>query len=158
MAQWVECQPANHKVSGLIPGQGTYPGCGSGPHLRVRERQPMGVSLTHRCFSPFLSPSVPLSLKVWHASVLEFSSNIHYWSSKDFSRLWKRVRPQSVTTEPSWDLVYKKCGRSKWPQTLKVLWDLGEDACLQQPWPGRALLRFLSWTGLAYIKVGHGAG
>ena len=30
-AQWIECQPANQRVTGLIPSQDTYLGCGAGP-------------------------------------------------------------------------------------------------------------------------------
>ena len=33
VAQWMECWPVNGKVSGLIPGQGTCLGCGSGPQM-----------------------------------------------------------------------------------------------------------------------------
>ena len=31
VAQWIECQPANQSVTGLIPGQGTSLGCWPGP-------------------------------------------------------------------------------------------------------------------------------
>ena len=64
VAQWIECQPANQKVRHMIPGQGICLGCSPGPGLGVFERQPIHVSLTYLCFSPFLSPSFPLSLKV----------------------------------------------------------------------------------------------
>ena len=30
VAQWIECQPANQRVTSLIPSQGTYLGCGPG--------------------------------------------------------------------------------------------------------------------------------
>ena len=30
VAQWIECWPANQRVTGLIPSQGTCLGCGSG--------------------------------------------------------------------------------------------------------------------------------
>ena len=36
-AQWIECQPANQRVLGLIPSQGTCLGCRPGPrggHMR----------------------------------------------------------------------------------------------------------------------------
>ena len=39
-------------VSASVPDQG------------VLKRQPTDVSLSHRCFSPFLCPSLPLSLKI----------------------------------------------------------------------------------------------
>ena len=35
VAQWIECWPANRKVTGSIPGQGTCLGCGPGPWLRA---------------------------------------------------------------------------------------------------------------------------
>ena len=38
-------------VAGSVPSQGAY------------ERQPTSVSVSHRCFSPTLSPSLPFSLK-----------------------------------------------------------------------------------------------
>ena len=63
-----------------------------------------------------------------------------------------------VTAQPSWDLVYKKCGRSERQQTLKVLWDLREEACFQQPWPGRAFLRFCPRTAWLGFKWDLGQG
>ena len=53
VAQWVEHQPANGKVEGSIPSQGTCLGCGPDPQLRVHE---IDVSL------PLSFPS-PLSKK-----------------------------------------------------------------------------------------------
>ena len=57
VAQCVEHRPVNQRVAGLIPSQGTCLGCGPGSQLREWERQP-----THQYFSPFLSPSLSLSL------------------------------------------------------------------------------------------------
>ena len=34
VAEWIECWPANWKVVGLIPGQGTCLGCRPGPQLQ----------------------------------------------------------------------------------------------------------------------------
>ena len=31
VAQWIECPPANQRVTGLIPSQGTCLGCQTGP-------------------------------------------------------------------------------------------------------------------------------
>ena len=31
VAQWIECQPSNQRVTGSIPSQGTGLGCGPGP-------------------------------------------------------------------------------------------------------------------------------
>ena len=45
VAQWIEHQPVNQKVTGLIPGQGTCLGCGPGSQLGASERQPINVSL-----------------------------------------------------------------------------------------------------------------
>ena len=46
VAQWTECQPANHRVAGSIPSQGTCLGCRPGPQYGVHERQPyIDVSL-----------------------------------------------------------------------------------------------------------------
>ena len=57
VAQWIEHWPANQKVAGSIPSQGTCLGCGPGPQWGTYERQQhIDVSL---------SPSLPpLSLKV----------------------------------------------------------------------------------------------
>ena len=58
VAQWIECWPVNHRVTGLIPGQGTCLGCGPGPQWGVHKRQPhIDVSLA-------LSPSLLLCLKI----------------------------------------------------------------------------------------------
>ena len=46
VAQWMECWPANQKVAGSIPSQGTCLGCGPDPQLGACKRQPhIGVSL-----------------------------------------------------------------------------------------------------------------
>ena len=46
VAQWVERQPANQRVTSSIPNQGTCLGCGPGPQLGVLKRQPhIDVSL-----------------------------------------------------------------------------------------------------------------
>ena len=46
VAQWIECQPENHRVADSIPSQGTCLGCGPGPQWGARERQPpVDVSL-----------------------------------------------------------------------------------------------------------------
>ena len=33
VAQWIECQPANQRVTGSIPSQGTCVGCRPGPNV-----------------------------------------------------------------------------------------------------------------------------
>ena len=52
VAQWIECWPANWKVTGWTPSQGTCLGCKPGPQLEASERQIIQVSLAHWCFSP----------------------------------------------------------------------------------------------------------
>ena len=64
VAQCIECQPANQKAAGSIPSQGICLICRPGPQLRVCERQPFDVFLSHGCSSPSFSPSLPLSLKI----------------------------------------------------------------------------------------------
>ena len=39
VAQWVECGPANQRIAGLVPSQGTCLVCGPGPQMRVCKRQ-----------------------------------------------------------------------------------------------------------------------
>ena len=60
VAQWIECQPENQKVTDSIPSQGTCLGYSPGPRLGACEGQLINVSLAHWCFSP----SLPLSPKV----------------------------------------------------------------------------------------------
>ena len=63
VAQWIECQPVNQMVASSIPSQGIGLGCRPGPQLGARERQPIDVFLTYRCFSPSLSPASPFLQK-----------------------------------------------------------------------------------------------
>ena len=55
VAQLIGRHPANLKVTSSTPGQGTCLGCG---FIHVGER-----ARGNRCFSPFLNPSLPLSLE-----------------------------------------------------------------------------------------------
>ena len=56
VAQWIERRPTNQRVTGLVPSQGTCLGCGPGPQLGARKRQPhIDVSLPP---SPSLSPKI----------------------------------------------------------------------------------------------------
>ena len=68
VAQCIEDWPVDQNVAGLIPGQGTCLGCRPGPKWGCtggnQPRQPIHVSLVDQCFSPFLSPSFPFSLKI----------------------------------------------------------------------------------------------
>ena len=59
VAQWIECQSVNQKITGSVPSQGTCLGCGSGTRMRTREGQPINASLLHQCSSL----SLPLSLE-----------------------------------------------------------------------------------------------
>ena len=57
VAQWIEHWPANQKVTGSIPSQGTCLGGRPGPQLGgVCKRQPVDVSLAYQCFCPSLPP------------------------------------------------------------------------------------------------------
>ena len=56
VAQCIECQPANQRVSGLIPSQGTCLGCGPGPWLGAHDTQPTNVSHIDDSLPLFLSP------------------------------------------------------------------------------------------------------
>ena len=58
VAQWIECQPTNQRVTGSIPSQGTCLGCRPGPQQGAGKKQP------HIDVSPSLSPSLLLSLKI----------------------------------------------------------------------------------------------
>ena len=60
-AQLVGRHPANWKVKGSIPGQGTGLGRGSCLGWAAYERQPFDISLPHRCFSLSFSLPSPLS-------------------------------------------------------------------------------------------------
>ena len=54
IAQWIECQPANQRVTSLIPSQGTCLGCRPGPQLGAHEEKPhIDVSL------PVFLPPLP---------------------------------------------------------------------------------------------------
>ena len=59
-----EAQVAGLMVTSSIPGQGTCLGCAFGPRSGAYETQPIDVFPSHLCFSPSLSPSLPLSLKI----------------------------------------------------------------------------------------------
>ena len=39
VTQWIECQPANQRVTGLIPSQGTHVGFRPGPQLGACEKE-----------------------------------------------------------------------------------------------------------------------
>ena len=55
VAQWIECRPANQRVSGSITSQGTCLGCRPGPQWWVLERQ------------PYIDVSLPLFLPPFHS-------------------------------------------------------------------------------------------
>ena len=63
MSQWIEHQPVNQEVTGLIPSQGTSHSCGPGPHLGHARGNWSMCLLQIAVSSPFLSPSFLLSLK-----------------------------------------------------------------------------------------------
>ena len=67
IAQWIERRPANQKVSGSIPSQGTCLGCRPGPWWGARKKQPhTDVSL------PLPSLSSPVSKNKYIKSLKTF--------------------------------------------------------------------------------------
>ena len=58
VAQWVEHQPVNQRITGSIPSLGHMPG------LQVRSPVGGAQEATTHCFSPCISPSLPLFLRV----------------------------------------------------------------------------------------------
>ena len=64
VAQWIKCWPANQKVIGSIPGQGTCLGCGPVLHLgHARGNQSMYLLHIDVSLSLSSSPSSYLSKK-----------------------------------------------------------------------------------------------
>ena len=55
VAQWIECQPANQRVTGSIPSQGTCLSCGPGLRWGTCERQPHIDVFLPLFLPPFLS-------------------------------------------------------------------------------------------------------
>ena len=82
MAQWTGHHPTN---TGSSPGQSAFLGCRAGLQLRARERQPISVSHSHPCFSPSISPSLPLSLKINKSQKRENTFPILYTCDHNFS-------------------------------------------------------------------------
>ena len=81
VAQWTECWTAKQRVAGSIPSQGTCLGYRPGP-------QQGGVleATKHCCFSPSLSPSLPLSLKITSFFFLSAQeSSMWKWTRADWS-------------------------------------------------------------------------
>ena len=62
VAQWVGRRPTTQRAAGSIPSQGAGLGCGPGCTGLGGAGQPINVFLSHQCFSPSLSPSLPLSI------------------------------------------------------------------------------------------------
>ena len=55
VAQWIECQPVNQRVTGSIRSQGTCLGRGSGPQYGARNEL---VLARAQCLSPMASALV----------------------------------------------------------------------------------------------------
>ena len=64
VVQWIECQPANQRVAGSIPSQGSCLGCGPCPQQGVHKRQPhIDVSFLFPLPSPLSKNKKIKSLK-----------------------------------------------------------------------------------------------
>ena len=63
VAQWIEHWPVNQKVAIQFPVRACA-GLQARSPVGVCKRQLINVSLTHHCFSPSFSPSLPLSLQI----------------------------------------------------------------------------------------------
>ena len=60
---WLEYHPIHWRVMVSISSQGTSLGFGFGPSWGACERQVIDDSLSHKCFCPSCSPSLPFSVK-----------------------------------------------------------------------------------------------
>ena len=69
VAQWVGGSSCKPKGLGFDSQSGHQPRLQLGPGQGTYKRQPIDVSLSHQSFSPSLSPSLPLSLKICMSSV-----------------------------------------------------------------------------------------
>ena len=58
VAQWIEHGPANQRVTGSSPSQGTYLGCRPGPQEVEHERQPH-IDVSVPLFLPLFLPPFP---------------------------------------------------------------------------------------------------
>ena len=72
VAQWIECQPVDQRVTGSILSQGTCLGCGPGPQMGTCERQLMG-------FSPSLTPFLLLFPKINFKKLTGLKHNQFYY-------------------------------------------------------------------------------
>ena len=84
LLSWLEHRPIHQNVAGSIPNQGMY------------ERQPINVSLSHWCFSPFLSPSLPRS------SLSKINEHSLRWGLKKKKR---KRKIEQVKKEKKWGKV-----------------------------------------------------
>ena len=83
VAQWIDGGPVNQRIASSIPSQGTCLGGGA--------RSPvgsMGEATTHWCFSPSLSPSLPLSLKI-NKVFKKYIKTLTHWGQEEFTSDWK---------------------------------------------------------------------
>ena len=81
------------KVAGLIPGQGACLGCEFGPSQGTFKKQLTDVFLSLRCFSPSLSPSLPLSLKIKKKIFFKNTEKSKYLGLSVCGVQWKEQRP-----------------------------------------------------------------
>ena len=95
MAQFVGCRPTKQKVTSSIPSQGTCLNYGLVSSCGMCKRQLIDACLTHWCFSPSFSSSLPLSLKI----------NKHI-----FLKPWSKVRRRTIAIKVLWEVTTRWWG------------------------------------------------
>ena len=97
LPQWTECQPANQRVTGLIPSQSTCPGCRPHPSwgcLSGNHRLSLGVvaslmlPITDLACNPGTCPSLGIELATLWLNQMGWTNPVNLWDEpNDFSCL-----------------------------------------------------------------------
>ena len=77
VAQCIECRPANRKVAGAIPSQGTCLGCRPGPQVGAYKRKTIDVS--------FFLPPFPFLYKKYNLLYTHTHTHTHMFGLKYLS-------------------------------------------------------------------------
>ena len=107
---WLEHRPVNQKVADSTPGQGTCLGCGFSPWSGCVWEATNPCFCLNRCFSSFLSPSLPLSLKsismfsnedkkklLWYVHVTENYTAVKKTKNHYMDKLRNKVEIKSMS-------------------------------------------------------------